>query len=40
MTKDEKEDFERRVEEFEGPDPRVVPGDHKESPHEPGISRS
>jgi len=40
MSKSEKEDFEEQVEEFEGPDPRADPAAHKESPREPGVSRS
>jgi hypothetical protein len=40
MTKEEKEDFEQQVEEFEGPDRREVRGKQKKTPHEPGVSRS
>ena len=40
MSRDEKEAFEDKVEEFEGPDPREVHGDEKKHSHEPGISRS
>jgi hypothetical protein len=40
MSKEEKEDFEDQVEEFEGPDPREVRGKQEKVTHEPGISRS
>jgi hypothetical protein len=40
MTREEKEDFEEQVEEFEGPDRREVRGTPKKVPHEPGVSRS
>ena len=40
MSKDEKEDFEQEIEEFEGPDPGADPDTHKESSDEPGVSRS
>jgi hypothetical protein len=40
MSRDEKEAFEEKVEELEGPDPHQVHGDEKKHSHEPGISRS
>jgi hypothetical protein len=40
MSREEKEAFEEKVEEFEGPDPHEVHGDQKKHSHEPGISRS
>ena len=40
MTKEEKEDFEQQVEEFEGPDPREIRGTPEKTPKEPGVSRS
>lgn len=40
MTKEEKEDFEQQVEEFEGPDRREVRGTREKSPRDPGVSRS
>ena len=40
MSKEEKEDFEQQVEEFEGPDRREIRGPREKLPHEPGVSRS
>jgi hypothetical protein len=40
MSREEKEAFIDKTEEFEGPDPRVVRGDEKKQSHEPGVSRS
>jgi hypothetical protein len=40
MSREEKEDFEEQVEEFEGPDPREARGRREKVAHEPGISRS
>ena len=40
MSREEKEDFEEQVEEFEGPDRREIRGDREKSAHEPGVSRS
>ena len=40
MSKQEKEDFEAQVEEFEGPDRREVRGKQEKHSHEPGVSRS
>ena len=40
MSREEKEAFEDKVEEFEGPDPHQDHGDEKKHSHEPGISRS
>jgi hypothetical protein len=40
MSKEEKEDFEQQVEEFEGPDRREIRGPQEKLPHEPGVSRS
>lgn len=40
MSKEEKEDFEEQVEEFEGPDRREVRGTPPKVPREPGVSRS
>lgn len=40
MSKQEKEDFEQQVEEFEGPDRREIRGKREKTAHEPGVSRS
>ena len=40
MSKEEKEDLEQQIEEFEGPDRREIRGPREKLPHEPGVSRS
>jgi hypothetical protein len=40
MSRQEKEDLEEQIEEFEGPDPRAARGPRKKPSHEPGVSRS
>jgi hypothetical protein len=40
MSREEKEAFIDKIEQFEGPDPREVRGDEKKNSHEPGVSRS
>lgn len=40
MSREEKEAFIDKTEEFEGPDRREVQGDEKKHSREPGVSRS
>ena len=40
MTREEKEDFEDHIEEFEGPDRREIRGEHKEPADDPGVAHS
>ncbi|HMA17193.1 MAG TPA: hypothetical protein VKS03_02040 [Thermoanaerobaculia bacterium] len=40
MTREEKEDLEDHLEEFEGPDRREIRGEHKEPAHDPGVAHS
>lgn len=40
MSREEKEDFIDKTEEFEGPDPHPVRGDEKKHSNEPGVSNS
>jgi hypothetical protein len=40
MTKEEKEDLEDHIEEFEGPDRREIRGEHKEPADDPGVAHS
>jgi hypothetical protein len=40
MSEKEKEAYVDKTEEFEGPDPREVPGDEKKRSNDPGVSHS
>ena len=40
MSREEKEAFIDKTEEFEGPDRREVRGDEKKRSHDPGVSSS
>jgi len=40
MSREEKEAFIDKTEEFEGPDRREVRGNEEKHSHEPGVSRS
>jgi hypothetical protein len=40
MTREEKENLEDQIEEFEGPDRREVRGSEKKRPKDPGVSPS
>jgi hypothetical protein len=40
MSREEKEAYVDKTQEFEGPDPREVRGDERKHSNEPGVSRS